>query len=104
MPHTPISRRGFIEATGALAATLTTTASAASPLQSTDAQLKGLPLPPGVRLPATPPRRKRDDSVGFAIVGLGGYALNQMMPRFDQADRAHIAALIGDGTSSAAAA
>ena len=94
MPHTPISRRSFIEATGALAATLTTTASAASPLQSTDAQLKGLPLPPGVRFPATPPRRKRDDSVGIAIVGLGGYALHQIMPRVDQADRAHIAALV----------
>ncbi len=95
MPHTPISRRGFIEASGALAATLTTSASAATPLQSsTDARLKGLPLPGGTRLPATPPRKKRDDSVGFAIVGLGGYALNQMMPRFDQADRAHIAALV----------
>lgn len=94
MPHTQISRRGFIEATGALAATLTTTASAASPLQSSAPQLRGLPLPPGARLPTTSPRKKRDDSVGFAIIGLGGYALNQMMPRFDQADRAHIAALV----------
>ncbi|WP_294019523.1 Gfo/Idh/MocA family oxidoreductase [Sphingomonas sp.] len=48
----------------------------------------------GARLPATPPRRKRDDSVGIAIVGLGGYALNQIMPRIDQAERAHIAALV----------
>ncbi|QDX24801.1 Gfo/Idh/MocA family oxidoreductase [Sphingomonas suaedae] len=96
MPHTPISRRGFIEAGGALAATLTATASTASPFAQsrTGPQLKGLPLPPGVRLPTTPPRRKRDDSVGFAIIGLGGYALNQMMPRFDQADRAHISALV----------
>lgn len=92
MPHT-ISRRGFIETTGALAATLTTTASAAS-LQPTAAQLKGLPLPGGVRLPATPPRRKRDDSVGIAIVGLGGYALNQIMPRIEQAERMHISALV----------
>lgn len=95
MPDTPISRRGFIEASGALAATLTTSASTATPrIQSTGAQLKGLPLPPGVRLPTTPPRRKREDSVGFAIIGLGGYALNQMMPRFDQAERAHISALV----------
>jgi predicted dehydrogenase len=93
MPHT-ISRRSFIEATGALAATLTTTASATSPVQSTVAQLKGQPLPGGVRLPATPPRRKRDDSVGIAIIGLGGYALNQIMPRIDQAERMHIAALV----------
>lgn len=94
MPHTPISRRSFIEATGAVAATLTASASAASPRQSSAAQLKGLPLPGGVRLPATPPRRKREDSVGIAIVGLGGYALNQIMPRIDQAERMHISALV----------
>jgi predicted dehydrogenase len=47
-----------------------------------------------VKLPSAPPRRKRSDSVGFAVVGLGGYALNQMMPRFDQAERAHIAAIV----------
>ncbi|OYX50722.1 MAG: glucose-fructose oxidoreductase [Sphingomonas sp. 32-66-10] len=95
MPHTTLSRRSFIESTGALAATLTASASVATPLQSsTAAQLKGLPLPGGVRLPTTPPRRKRDDSVGIAIVGLGGYALNQIMPRIDQAERAHIAALV----------
>lgn len=93
MPHT-ISRRGFIETSGALAATLTTTASAASALQSTAAQLKGQPLPGGVRLPATPPRREREDSVGIAIVGLGGYALNQIMPRVDQTERMHISALV----------
>lgn len=93
MPHTPLSRRSFIEASGALAATLTTTASAAS-LQPTAAQLKGLPLPGGVRLPTTPPRRKREDSVGIAIIGLGGYALNQIMPRIEQAERMHISALV----------
>lgn len=94
MPHTPISRRSFIEASGALTAALTTTTVSAAALQSTAAQLKGLPLPGGVRLPATPPRRKRADSVGIAIVGLGGYALNQIMPRIEQAQRAHISALV----------
>jgi predicted dehydrogenase len=94
MPHTPISRRGFIESTGALAATLTTTTASAASLQSSAARLKGLPLPGGVRLPTTPPRKKRDDSVGIAIIGLGGYALNQIMPRIDQAERTHISALV----------
>jgi predicted dehydrogenase len=91
-----MSRRGFIEVGGAVAASLAVTASHAAPLVQapTGAQVKGQPLPQGVRLPTTPPRRKRADSVGFAIVGLGGYALNQMMPRFDQAGRAHIAALV----------
>ncbi|WP_300975100.1 Gfo/Idh/MocA family oxidoreductase [Sphingomonas sp. LHG3406-1] len=32
--------------------------------------------------------------MGFAIVGLGDYALKQMMPRFAQSRRAHIAALV----------
>ncbi|WP_066660333.1 Gfo/Idh/MocA family protein, partial [Sphingomonas sp. CCH9-H8] len=45
-------------------------------------------------LPATPPRRKREDSVGIAIIGLGGYALNQIMPRVEQAERMHISALV----------
>jgi glucose-fructose oxidoreductase len=54
----------------------------------------GQPLPDGVKLPSSPPRRKRPDSVGFAIVGLGGYALNQMMPRFEQTERTHIAAIV----------
>ncbi len=94
MPHTPLSRRSFIEATGALAATLTTTTASAASLQPTAAQLKGLPLPGGARLPATPPRRKREDSVGIAIIGLGGYALNQIMPRIEQAERMHISALV----------
>lgn len=90
-----MSRRRFIEVGGAMAATLATTSSSATRLaQPGEPQLQGQPLPQGVRLPATPPRPKRADSVGFAIVGLGGYALNQMMPRFDQADRAHISALV----------
>lgn len=92
MPHTPISRRGFIGTTGTLAATLTTTATATTPHPRP--QLKGLPLPGGVRLPTAPPRRKREDSVGIAIIGLGGYALNQIMPRIDQAERMHISALV----------
>jgi glucose-fructose oxidoreductase len=54
----------------------------------------GQPMPDGVELPAAPPRRERPDSVGFAIVGLGDYALKQMMPRFGQAERAHVAAIV----------
>lgn len=92
MPHTPLSRRSFIEASGALAATLTTAASATTPPPRPE--LKGLPLPGGVRLPTTPPRRKREDSIGIAIIGLGGYALNQIMPRVEQAERMHISALV----------
>lgn len=58
------------------------------------ARAAGQRLPNGLKLPDQPPRRKQADSVGFAIVGLGGYALRQMMPRFEQAGRAHVAAIV----------
>lgn len=54
----------------------------------------GRPLADNIQLPATPPRRKRSDSVGIAVVGLGGYALNQMMPQFAASERVHVAALV----------
>ena len=50
-------------------------------------------MPDGVELPETPPV-PWSDSVGVAVIGLGGFALNQMMPRFDQAKRAHVAGLV----------
>lgn len=91
-----MSRRGFIGVGGAAATSLAIAASPATTLAQTNSgpQAKGQPLPQGVKLPATPPRRKRADSVGFAVVGLGGYALNQMMPQFVRSERAHIAALV----------
>ena len=78
---------------GAAAASLILSGSAALG-QAGGASAVGQPMPGGVDLPETAPRPRRPDSVGFAIVGLGGYALNQMMPRFEQAERAHIAALV----------
>ncbi|MCW4460243.1 Gfo/Idh/MocA family oxidoreductase [Sphingomonas sp. BT-65] len=97
MVNNVTTRRRFIQAGGGVvAASLAATASSAATLAQArgGTRAMGQPLPEGVKLPSTPPRRKRPDSVGFAIVGLGGYALNQMMPRFDQAERAHIAAIV----------
>ncbi|WP_379920667.1 Gfo/Idh/MocA family protein [Erythrobacter sp. R86502] len=54
----------------------------------------GQPMPNGTELPASPPAPGRPDSVGFAIIGLGDYALKQIMPRVEQAKRAHISALV----------
>lgn len=92
-----VTRRGFLEVGGGVAAA--SLALAASPaiglMQGRgEARAAGQLMPSRVELPATPPRRKRSDSVGFAIVGLGNYALNQMMPRFAQAERAHVAAIV----------
>jgi len=92
-----VTRRRFIEAGGgAAAASLVLGASPAfAVLQGGGtAGAIGQPMPDDVELPSTPPRPRRPDSVGFAIVGLGGYALKQMMPRFPQAERAHVAALV----------
>ena len=89
-----ITRRSVL-AVGGTAAVATLTLSGQAALgQARGPAVAGQPMPYGVRLPETAPRARRPDSVGFAIVGLGGYALNQMMPRFEQAERAHIAALV----------
>lgn len=92
-----VTRRRILElGGGATAASLALLAgqATASAQANGAARAVGRPMPDGVELPAAPPRRKRPDSVGFAVVGLGGYALNQMMPRFAGAERAHVAALV----------
>ncbi len=92
-----VTRRRLLELGGGVtAASLALAAGPAAALVQSrgGARAIGQRMPQGAELPATPPRRKRADSVGFAIVGLGGYALNQMMPRFAEAGRAHIAAIV----------
>ena len=92
-----VTRRGFLQAGGGVtAASLALAASPTAALMQArgGARAAGQRMPNGVELPATPPLRKRPDSVGFAIVGLGNYALRQMMPRFAQAQRAHVAAIV----------
>ena len=96
MVNRVFTRREFVAGSSVAVTSLALTASSAAPPMQAggSARLQGQPLPDGVRLASVPDRRVRPDSVGFAIVGLGGYALNQMMPRFAQAERAHIAAIV----------
>ena len=61
----------------------------------------GQPMPGNVRLPDTPPEKGAADSVGIAVIGLGGFALNQMMPNFVNARRAHIAAVVSGNADKA---
>ena len=63
---------------------------------------KGLPMPGGVRLPETPPSPGSSDSIGIAVVGLGGYALNQMLPAMSQAKGCHVAAVVSGNPEKAA--
>lgn len=87
-----ISRRVILGAGSAAAASLVMTNSAGATTGA--ARAEGQSMPWGVKLPASAPRPRSGDSVGFAIIGLGGYALNQMMPRFERARRSHIAAIV----------
>ncbi|WP_197425819.1 Gfo/Idh/MocA family protein [Erythrobacter sp. CCH5-A1] len=86
-----MTRRQAIEAGTAAAAAMAASGALA---KGPAAVAKGQPLPEGVTLPATPPPAPRPGSVGFAIIGLGDYALKQIMPRFAQSQRCHIAALV----------
>ncbi|RFB04799.1 Gfo/Idh/MocA family protein [Parvularcula marina] len=63
---------------------------------------EGQPMPRGVRLPASPPPAPKGQSIGLAIVGLGGYALNQIMPRIAEADHCHLAAVVSGNAEKAA--
>ncbi|KAB7647705.1 Gfo/Idh/MocA family protein [Polymorphobacter fuscus] len=97
MDGSGISRRGFIEqARDTAIVTLAATAAPASVFAQTTGKVsaRGRPMPDAVTLPSGPPRAPQPGSVGYAIVGLGDYALNQMMPRFSRSARSHIAALV----------
>lgn len=63
---------------------------------------KGQPMPGGVQLPDTPPSPASPDSIGIAVVGLGGYALNQMLPAMSRAKGCHVAALVSGNPEKAA--
>jgi predicted dehydrogenase len=57
---------------------------------------------PRVRLPNTPPAVPKEGSVGFAVVGLGGYGLRQVMPALARAERCHVAAVVSGNPGKAA--
>ncbi len=61
----------------------------------------GRPFPQGASLPEEPPARPGGESVGVAIIGLGGYALGQMMPAFSKAKNIHIAGLVSGNREKA---
>ena len=65
------------------------------------ARAEGQPMPGGVSLPEAPLPAPRGGSVGVAVVGLGGYALRQMLPAFSEASGAHVAALVSGNRQKA---
>lgn len=92
--ETGISRRRLIKAGGGIAAAGLVASGTIALAQPSAPVASGQPLPGGLTLPTTPPPEPKPGSVGFAIIGLGDYALRQIMPRVQQSERAHIAALV----------
>ena len=66
---------------------------------------KELDLPPFVHksegLPETPKPFPPEDRIGFAVVGLGHLALDQLMPAFEQCKRAKVTALVSGSPAKA---
>jgi glucose-fructose oxidoreductase len=75
-----LSRRGFLQAAGGTLAATSLASSAPSPA---DAQV------PNVKLPEPPGK-----PVGFALVGLGNLAINQLMPAFARCQRAKLVGFV----------
>ncbi len=69
--------------------------------QAGTVQAIGQPMPRGVTLPETPPPAPTSDSVGIAIIGLGGYALRQMMPAISRTQTCHVAGLVSGNRDKA---
>lgn len=86
---------------GASANAQSQTGSKSNPPSATPSA-KGQPMPSGVEWPDSPPPKPSGDSVGYAIVGLGGYALRQMMPAFTRTKRSHVAALVSGNAQKCA--
>lgn len=105
------SRRRFMQLSGAslLAPSLLSGCSHAqdaAPLVAENASLPrkaiGMPFPNWGTLPDTVPSAPQKDSVGFAVVGLGGYAIGQVMPALVKAGRCHVAAVVSGNPEKAA--
>jgi len=82
--RTRISRRNFLNAAGG------TLAAALTPARP-DAQV------PAIKLPELPGKQ-----IGFALVGLGNLAINQLMPAFAQCRRAKLVAFVSGRPEKAA--
>lgn len=94
-------RRLLQTGAGVLAATAMSGIGGASLARSGTPKATGQPFPAGVTLPSTPPPAPQGESIGIAIVGLGGYALAQIMPSFAAARGCHIAALVSGNLEKA---
>ncbi len=95
------SRRRFLQ--------LTATGLAASPWlgplawaqSSLPRKAIGMPAPGRMNLPTSPPSAPSGDSLGVAVIGLGGYGINRVMPALARAHRCHVAAVVSGNPEKA---
>ena len=80
-----LSRRDFLQATGG-----TLAAASLAPAAPATAQV------PAIKLPEVPGRQ-----IGFALVGLGSLAINQLMPAFAQSRRAKLVGFVSGSPDKA---
>jgi predicted dehydrogenase len=62
----------------------------------------GMPWPNWGELPDSPPPAPKTGSVGFAVMGLGGYGIGKVLPALAAADRCHVAAVVSGNPEKAA--
>ena len=88
------SRRRFMVLSSATLAAAPWLASCASAEGSAAIPAKaiGMPWPNWGELPDTPPSAPNAGSVGFAVMGLGGYGIGKVLPALANGERCHVAA------------
>jgi len=101
MTRLPLSRRRFLQLSGASLAVAPWLARPAFAQASLPRRAIGMPFP-NVSLPGSPPPAPQPGSVGFAVVGLGYYALAKAMPALARAQRCHVAAVVSGNPGKAA--
>jgi glucose-fructose oxidoreductase len=89
-PMFPLSRRGFLYGAGSGVVSATLAGRAVAQDAQVPIEPVGRPMPELRAEPPIDPERR----VGYAIVGLGQYALNQIMPSFGETRYSRITALV----------
>lgn len=114
LEHSGQSRRSFLRgaAGGLVAAPLLASTAAAEVIRQQGVQpggsvlpdrAVGRPMPRRAQLPETPPEWADDGrSIGYAVVGLGSFALGQVMPALTKTKRSHLAAVVSGNPEKAA--
>jgi len=97
------SRRRFMVLSSATLAAAPWLASCASAEGSAAIPAKaiGMPWPNWGELPDTPPSAPNAGSVGFAVMGLGGYGIGKVLPALANGERCHVAAVVSGNPEKA---